>query len=254
MLTPAEAATTIIDSVRKRPVETLSIEDALGRVLAVDIKSPVDLPHRDNSSMDGYAVRSEDVRGKCPIPLEVVERIPAGTLPTQKIETGQCARIFTGAPIPEGADCVIRQEDTSNQTNERVQIESDRDAGRNIRRRGEDLQKDAVVLEAGTQLAPAHIGILASAAFSDVSVYGAPRVAVMPTGDEVVELEEKEKILAGTKIGSSNTYTMLSMIKEAGGIPIRMGIAKDDPDDVRRRYLNAAEHTDLIVTSGGVSV
>ncbi|MDJ0766892.1 MAG: molybdopterin molybdotransferase MoeA [Myxococcota bacterium] len=254
MLTPAEAAKTITSGLRPKPQEVLAIEEALGRVLAVDITSPIDLPNRDNSSMDGYAARSEDVRGKCPVVLQIIEHIPAGTLPTQEVTAGNCARIFTGAPIPEGADCVIRQEDTSDQTTDSVRIDGDRDAGKNIRRRGEDLRKGAVVLETRTPLSPAHIGVLASTAHSDVPVFGAPRIAVMPTGDEVVDLEEKEKILAGTKIGSSNTYTMLSMVREAGGVPIRMGIAKDDPEDVRRRFQSAAESSDLIVTSGGVSV
>jgi len=227
--------------------------DALGRVLAVDITSPIDLPQRDNSAMDGFAVRSEDVRGKCPVELEIVEHIPAGAVPVETLDPGQCSRIFTGAPLPLGSDGVTRQEYTTRISDTVVRIENDADASGNIRRRGEDLRRNSVVVSVGTELKPAHLGLLASVAQDNVPVYRKPRVAVMTSGDEVADLDDKAAILDGSKIGSSNTYTLLSAVKQSGGIPIALGIARDDPRDIRER-MSSTQDVDLLVTSGGVSV
>ncbi|MCH5373870.1 MAG: molybdopterin molybdotransferase MoeA, partial [Planctomycetes bacterium] len=253
MLSPAEAATTILRSVGHGAVEHVPIMDALGRVLAVDVTSPIDLPQRDNSAMDGFAVRSEDVRGKCPVELEIVEHIPAGAVPVETLDPGQCSRIFTGAHLPLGSDGVTRQEYTTRISDTVVRIEKDADASGNIRRRGEDLRRNSVVVSLGTELKPAHLGLLASVAQDVVPVYRKPRVAVMTSGDEVADLDDKAAILDGSKIGSSNTYTLLSAVKQSGGIPIALGIARDDPRDIRDR-MTSTQDVDLLVTSGGVSV
>jgi molybdopterin molybdotransferase len=253
MLNPSEAVTTILDSVGPGAVEEAPLLDSLGRVLAIDVFSPIDIPQRNNSAMDGYAVRGADVIGKCPITLNVIEHIAAGATPSKTVGSGECSRIFTGAPIPPGSDGVIRQEHTTAISETVVQIEEDTDALGHIRRRGEDIAKGSLVVAKGTELEPAHLGLLASVAESHVPVYRKPRIAVMTSGDEIADLDERESILDGSKIGSSNTYTLLSAVQLAGGIPVPLGIAKDDPADIRER-LRSAPTVDLFVTSGGVSV
>jgi len=254
MLSPTEAAETILHHITTLPARTVSLMDGFGHVLATDVASPLDLPPWDNAAMDGYAVRTEDVRGRCPTTLTVVEHLPAGSEPERRIAAGECMRIFTGAPIPAGADSVIRQEHTTVTDPGRVQIESDQDAGGNIRRRGEDIARGSVVLERGVELGPAQLGVLASIAASDVSVYGRPRVAILATGNEIADLTERDAILAGRKIASSNSYTLISSVRQSGGEPVALGIARDDPQDLRDRFLAAADGADLLVTSGGVSV
>ncbi len=253
MLSPADAARTILGALGALPTETVPLGQALDRVLATDIRSPLDLPPWDNSAMDGYAVRSEDVRGRCPVELQIIEELPAGTFPTSSVGAGQCTRIFTGAPIPEGTDGVVRQEHATRLETGRVRINDDRDAARNVRHRGEDVRRDALVLRRGTELGPAQIGILASIAEARVLLHRRPTVAIMASGDEIADLDEREAILAGRKIASSNSYTLTAMVRRAGGEPLDLGIARDQPGDLRQR-LAAASGADLLVTSGAVSV
>jgi molybdopterin molybdotransferase len=256
MLTPIEAARSIVAGVRRLPPVRRPLPDALDHVLASDVISPIDIPPWDNSAMDGFAVRSTDcapaVTGQ-PVELRIVETVPAGAFPSRPIGPGEATRIFTGAPLPEGCDGVIRQEDTTRLDDRRVRIENARDAGRNVRRRAEDIRKHSVVLAAGTPLGPAQLGLIASIAQSSVDVYRRPRVAIVGSGDEIVDLDQRDAVLAGRKVASSNTYTLLSMIRRAGAEPVNIGIARDDPGDVRAK-LEAAAGTDLIVTSAGVSV
>src|SRR6185295_1870311 len=195
----------------------------LDAVLAEEVTSPLDLPPWDNSAMDGYAVRSADVTG--PVELDVIESVAAGQFPSKPVGPGQATRIFTGAPLPDGADGVIRQEDTEPLPNGRVAIRNARDAGKNLRRRGEDIRKGAVALPAGTVLGPAQLGVLASLAHERPVVYRTPRVAFMGSGDEIVDLDRKADILGGRKIASSNYYTLDGMIGRAGAQPIDLGIA-----------------------------
>jgi molybdopterin molybdotransferase len=252
-LTPAEAAHNILSTVRVLPPEAVPLADALGRVLADAITSPIDLPHWDNAAMDGYAVRSSDVLGCCPVKLVVVDRIAAGAVPTKVVGFGQCSRIFTGAPIPEGSDSVIRQEDTSELEAGAIQIDDDRDAKQNVRQRGEDIQRGSLVLVAGTQLGAAQIGVLASFATEQVRVHRKPLVGILATGNELADLSERQAILDGRKIASSNSYTLAAMVKATGGVAVDLGIGQDEPQDLRDR-LDAVREVDLLVTSGGVSV
>jgi molybdopterin molybdotransferase len=252
-LGPTEAANIIIDAIGALPDEQVTLLDALGRVAAAQVTSPIDLPHWDNSAMDGYAVRSKDVAGKCPIELDVVEQIPAGGFPQRELSQNQCARIFTGAPTPPGSDAVIRQEDTTSLAEQRVRIDDDRDTWANVRRRGEDLCQDSVVVARGTELGPARIGALASIACGQLAVHRRPRVAILASGDEIADLRERDAILRGEKIASSNSYTLISLVQQAGGIPIDYGIARDDPDDLRK-LLEDLPDVDMLVTTGGVSV
>ena len=252
-MTPAEAARFILEHLE--PLETVRrpLREALDAVLAEEVTSPLDLPPWDNSAMDGYAVRSADVTG--PVELEVIESVAAGQFPRKPVGPGQATRIFTGAPLPEGADGVIRQEDTEALPKSRVAIRNARDAGKNLRRRGEDIRKGAVALTAGTVLGPAQLGVLASLAHDLPVVYRTPRVAFMGSGDEIVDLDRKADILAGRKIASSNSYTLGAMIRRAGGEPIDLGIARDTKESLREHLERAREGgADLLVTTAGVSV
>jgi molybdopterin molybdotransferase len=254
-LTAAEAARRILTEVRRQPALRLPLDDALDGVLAEDIVSPLDIPAWTNSAMDGYAARGEDVRGASeehPVRLRVIEHIPAGAFPTRPLGPGEVARIFTGAPLPQGADTVIRQEDTD-QGAETVTIVRDRDVGVNIRRAGEDIARGRTVLAAGTALGPAHLGVLASLAVSHPLVYRRPRVAILGSGDEIVDVDQPEEILSGRKTASSNTHTLLALVRQSGGEPINLGIARDTPASLRE-HLERALDADLLVTTAGISV
>ena len=256
-MTPAEAARLIISHFQPLAPERRSLRAALDTVLAEDITSPIDLPPWDNSAMDGYAVRRGDLTDGG-ADLDVIETVAAGQFPSKTIGPRQATRIFTGAPLPQGADTVIRQEDTQ-PGNGAVTIKNARDAGKNIRRRGEDIKKGSVVLESGTALGPAELGVLASIAQSTVRVHRAPRVAYLGSGDEIVDLDRSEEILAGSKIASSNSYTLDAMIRRAGAEPLNLGIARDTKESLRAHLEGATRATpatraDLIVTTAGVSV
>src|SRR5207249_8109125 len=181
------------------------------RVLAEDVTSPIDLPAWDNSAMDGYAARAADVASADPdhkVTLAVVESVPAGQFPTKPIGPGQVTRIFTGAPLPAGADTVVRQEDTEPAERGRITVVTGRDARKNVRHRGEDIRKGEVVLGPGPRLGPAQLGVLASIAHATPLGHDAPRRALMDSGDEIVDLNRADDILSGTKVASSNSYTL----------------------------------------------
>lgn len=250
-VSPREALEAILERVAPLAEESVQLDQARNRVLSRDIVSPMDLPPWDNSAMDGYAARADDVVTGAT--LSVIEAIPAGTFPAKKVGPAECSRIFTGAPVPSGADCVIRQEDVTKLDGERVRIDDDRDRGRNIRRRGEDVGKDGKALAKGHVLAAPEIALLAALAVPDVFVHRRPRVAIFSTGDELTDLDKPDDILAGRKIASSNTYAMTAMIEEAGGSCLNLGIASDDPLELRRLFSEAAG-ADLLVTSAGMSV
>src|SRR3989441_1065319 len=256
MLTPREAARTILEHVAPLPTERRALKEALDLVLAEDVPSPIDLLAADNSAMDGYAVRAADVadggRGSS-VTLTVIESVPAGRFPTKTVGPGEATRIFTGAPLPAGADSVIRQEDTEPLAGGRVVVRDGRDAGKNLRRRGEDIRKGDVALSAGAALGPAQLGVLASIAHGTPLVHRPPRVAFMGSGDEIVDLDRADEILAGKKIATSNSYTLHGMIRRAGGMPLDLGVARDTKDSLRE-HLAGARDADLLVTTAGVSV
>jgi molybdopterin molybdotransferase len=251
MMTPVEAAGLIVASVQPLAAERRAIRDALDAVLAEDVASPIDLPPWDNSAMDGYAVRSADLREGSS--LAVIDTVPAGQFPSKEVGSGQATRIFTGAPLPRGADTVLRQEDTEASANGHVTVRNTRDSGKNIRRRGEDIRKGTVVLPRGTALGPAQLGVLASIAHDQPLVHRAPRVAFMGSGDEIVDLDRKPEILAGTKIATSNSYTLDALIRRAAAEPVNLGVARDTRESLRE-HLRGASEADLVVTTAGVSV
>jgi len=259
-LAPADAARRILTQIQRQPPLRIPLDDALGSVLAEDIVSPLDIPAWTNSAMDGYAARAADVRGASPaspVRLRVVEELPAGAFPTKVIGPGECARIFTGAPLPDGADSVVRQEDVgvggSGLGVGEVEIRSDRDCGVNIRRAGEDLKKGALALASGSALGAAELGVLASLAVAHPLVYRRPRVAILGGGDEIVDVDQPEEILSGRKVASSNTHTLIALIRQTGGIPVNLGLMRDTKESVREHVRRAAD-CDLLVTTAGISV
>jgi molybdopterin molybdotransferase len=253
----AEAVARITEGIAPLAVESVGLGQALGRVLASDIRSPITLPHWDNSAMDGYAVHGADIAGASaasPITLPVLETIAAGAFPSRALEAREATRIMTGAPIPEGADTVVRVEDTDAGLTQ-VQVRNDRDREKNIRRRGEDLTEGTIALPAGIPLGAAQIGVLASVGQATVAVHRRPRVAILGSGDELVDLDRFDEVRAGRKIVSSNAYTLDALVRLNGGSPIALGHAADSREAMRALFERAlAEQPDLIVTSAGVSV
>lgn len=204
--------------------------------------------------MDGYAVRAQDIIGATrdqPVRLPVTATAPAGASREMALAPGRAIRIMTGAPIPRGADTVVRVEDTDAGTSV-VSVHSARDAGRNVRPRGEDIAAGAVAVAAGQQLSPGDIGLLASIGSDRLPVVRRPRVAILASGDELVELARFDEVLAGRRIVSSNSHSLAAAVREAGGEPVPLGLVADDPAAIRAR-LSGCE-CDLLLTTGGVSV
>ena len=255
MLSVPEASARILEHIERLSTERLPLLDALGRVLAESVHAPMTLPAWDNSAMDGYAVRASDIDAASkehPIRLRVLETVAAGAFPTHRVSDGEAIRIMTGAPLPEGADTVVRVEDTDAGTSD-VLVRDARDARRNIRPRGEDFREGDPVVDEGTVLGAAQIGVLASVGRTTVDVYRRPRVAILGSGDELVDLDRFHEVLAGRKIVSSNGYTLHALVRDAGGEPVNLGIARDDPVSLRD-HLARSEGCDLLITSAGVSV
>ncbi len=253
--TVARAAAEIVAAMRAVDAEEVALALALDRVLATDVASPVDLPPWDNASMDGYAVRAADVRGASaerPVTLAVIDTVAAGARADRALEAGQAYRIMTGAPLPPGADGVVRVEDTDAGL-ERVAVRDDRDAGHNVRARGEDLTAGALAVARGTRLGPAHLGVLASVGSATVRVARRPRVLILATGDELVDLDRFDEVRRGTRIVTSNSYTLEAQVRAAGGEPVPLGLVRDDPAELRACLAAAPPH-DLLLTSGGISV
>ena len=256
MHAPADAARLILEHVRTLEPRRVPLRDALDLVLAEPVASPIDLPALNNSAMDGYAVRAADVAGAAPerpALLRVIETVPAGRFPTVPLGPGEATRIFTGAPLPEGADGVVRQEDTEPRTDGLVAVTADRDARRNVRSRGEDIRQGHVVLQPGDALGPAQLGVLASIAQAEPLVHRRPRVAYLASGDEIVDLDRRDEILAGRKTATSNSYTLDALIRRTAAEPLDLGIARDAKDSLREHIARRGD-ADLLVTTGGVSV
>jgi molybdopterin molybdotransferase len=254
-VTVKEASERILAGVGALALERVPLREALGRVLAEDVTSPIEHPPWDNSSMDGYAVRSADVAAaseSAPVTLAVSETIAAGQRSSHPLQPGAAIRIMTGAPIPAGADTVIRVEDTDGGEHT-VVVRDARDVRRNIRPRGEDLEVGSLAVPRGVVLGPAHIGVLASVGCGLVPVRRRPRVAVLASGDELVDLDGFERVRRGERIVSSNSYTLAAAARAAGADVLELGIVADSPDEYERRIARAAG-CDLLITSGGVSV
>ncbi|MEO5902989.1 MAG: gephyrin-like molybdotransferase Glp [Gemmatimonadaceae bacterium] len=249
MIPVAEASARILDGIQRLPQVSVATGESVGRVLAERVVASTTSPPWDNSSMDGYAIRSADLGS---MTFRVVETIAAGSFPSRALEPGEAMRIMTGAPVPQNADTVIRKED-SDEGRDVVTIREKRDSGKNIRKTGEDFREGDVLFDVGQQVGIAHAGVLASAGVKNVSVFRSPRVAIVSSGDELVELKDYAPEMAGRKIISSNSVTLAALVREAGGEAVNIGIAHDDIDSMKEK-LEEAVACDLIITSAGISV
>jgi molybdopterin molybdotransferase len=255
MLSVAEASERILAEIRVLAPETVPLRQALGRVLAEDISATVTMPPWSNSSMDGYAVRSADITPVMsgePVRLRVIATIAAGEFAPRPLKRGEAMRIMTGAPIPGGADSVIRKEDTDGGS-EKVEIREARDVWKNIRNAGEDFQSGDVLAKRGAPVKPALLGVLASSGKATVKVFSRPRVAIISSGNELVDIDEFDEVVAARRIVSTNSYTLEALTRVSGGIPDDLGIASDTRASLRKK-LESAGGYDLILTSAGVSV
>ena len=235
------------------------ILDCLGQVLAEDIYSTIDIPPLDNSAMDGYALRAEDTRGaseSSPRYLVVVGEVAAGSLPAQEVRPGTAIRIMTGAPLPKGADAVVRFEDTDEVNRKssggdlsQIGILCQAKKGLNVRGRGEDIAKGNLILKKGKVLRPQEIGVLASLGRSTALVIRRPIVAILATGDELIGVDQP---LAPGKIHDSNTYTIAAEVSRYGGIPKILGIGRDSVQSLTEK-IDEGLDADMLITSGGVS-
>jgi molybdopterin molybdotransferase len=259
-MTVEEALELVLGLAKRMPAERVALLDALHRVLAEDATSDIDVAPFDNSAMDGFAVRFADTKGaseESPAELDVVANIAAGDYWEGEVGPGQAARIMTGAPVPTGADTVVMVEYSRVVSGDgglgsRVALSrAPAREGEHVRYRGEEVHAGDVVLSAGDVLGPAAIGLLASTGHDTVAVYRRPRVAVLSTGSELVEVAEKP---GPGKIRNSNSYSIAAQVLAAGAIPVRYGIVPDDVAATRTAFKLAAEECDFILTSGGVSV
>jgi molybdopterin molybdotransferase len=247
MLTVEDALDAILSRVPVVGTERVEVLAALGRVLAEPVVSRREIPPWPNSSMDGYAVRAEDTgRGAA---LAVVGRVEAGALPARSVGRGEAMRIFTGAPLPEGADTVVPQEDVD-ATDGRVVLRGATEHAAYVRPRGEDVRVGDRVLEPGTVLSAAEIGLLATLGYGRVSVYRRPRVAILSTGNELADLGTEP---GPGQIPNTNSYTLMAQVLEAGADPVNLGVARDQLEAIEAR-VRAARTADVLVSSAGVSV
>jgi molybdopterin molybdotransferase len=252
MITVEEALEKILSRIHPLGSEKVSILEALGRVMAENIYANRDIPPLDNSGMDGYAVRSEDVQNASshyPVRLEVIEDLPAGFVSKKRVEKGKAIRIMTGAAIPKGADTVVPVEDTK-QDDRFVLIFTTLPSDENIRKAGEDVKEGERVISAGDLIRPSEVGMLASVRRSFVSVYQRPLVAILCTGEELVDVDG---ILDEVKIVSSNSYTLAAQVKDCGAIPVQLGIVRDRKEEIKEKLLQGIR-ADVLISSAGVSV
>ena len=252
MISVEEALDRILSYIQPLGYEKVSLLEAMGRVIAEDIYAHRDIPPLDNSGMDGYAVRSGDLQNASshhPVRLEVIEALPAGFISKKKVEKEQAIRIMTGAPIPKGADTVVPVEE-SKQDDRFVLIFTTLPRDENIRKAGEDVKKGERVISTGDLIHPSEVGMLASVRRSFVSVYQRPLVAILCTGEELVDVDGN---MDEVNIVSSNSYTLAAQVKDCGAIPIQLGIARDRKEEIEDR-LRQGIRADLLIASAGVSV
>jgi molybdopterin molybdotransferase len=253
MITLDEAIEIVLETVSATEEETVILADAVGRVSNRDIVCSSPIPPFDNSAMDGYAVISadtEEASRSSPVTLTIVEYIRAGQVPKVKIERGQASRIMTGAQVNEGADAVIMQEMTKG-TDSTVEIHEKVQAGVNIRKAGEDMNSGHLCVPRGKVLTPADVGLIATVGFGQFFVYRRPVVSIVATGDELIA---PDSFLEPGKIRNSNTYTLISQVKECGCVAHDFGIAGDTSEKIKEKLTPALSSSDMVITSGGVSV
>ena len=257
MISVEQALEKVLQNITVLGAEEAPILDCLGQALAEDVYAAINIPPQDNSAMDGFAVRAADTRGasqKSPRILRVIDTVVAGSISKARVEPGTAVRIMTGAPIPLGADAVVRFEDSDQseraENSTEVGILTEVKPGTEIRRVGDDIAQGSLVLKKGTTVRPAEVGVLASLGRATVKVIRRPVVAVLATGDELVDVA---KPLAEGKIYNSNSYSLAALVRRYGGIVKMLGIAADIEGSLLKS-LRAGLEADMLVTSGGVSM
>lgn len=254
MLSVEQASQQLLSYFHTLEPEPVPVLESLDRVLAEDVYADVDIPPHDNTAMDGYAVLAADTQGasaESPVELRIIGDLAAGYVSSQEVVAGECIRIMTGAPIPRGADAVVPFEDTERK-GDAVRILKGVRTGDNVRQAGEDVKKGTLVLSRGCRIRPQEVGMLATVGHAVVQVTRRPRVAILATGDEVVEIDAP---LGPGKIRNSNTYSNAAQVLAAGGVPVLLGIAHDQVEELTARIqAGLAQKVDLFLTSGGVSV
>ena len=254
MLSVKEAQEKVLSCPVKHKIKKVSLLDSLGLMLAEDVMSEDFIPAYDNSAMDGFAVKAVDIVGadkNYPIKLKLIRQdLPAGKIPEIKLESGYCVQIRTGAPIPEGSDCVVMKEDAIKEGKD-VLIFRECRQGENVRYKGEDIKKGDITIKKGKKIFPGDIGVMASIGRSEVLVNFPPTVGILATGSELVEIHEK---LETGKVRDSNSYSLSAQIKEAGACFKRYGIVRDDKEILKKKIRETLSDCDILLLTGGVSV
>jgi molybdopterin molybdotransferase len=256
-----EAVARVVDAalaLRGDREEAVPLADALGRALTRDLVARATLPPFDNSAMDGYAVRGDDVRGATedrPLRLRVTAETRAGDPPASDVGPGEAVRVMTGAPLPPGADTVVRVEDTDAEHEEAgvVVVRSDRDLGRHVRPAGQDMRRGEVAVSRGASVTPGVIAVAAALGLETLPVQPRPRVAVLSSGEELRGPGDYDDVIAGRGVPESNGPALAAAVRHAGAEPVLLGVARDHEDDIRARATAALE-CDALVTSGGASM
>lgn len=250
MISVDEALSLILGAIAPlTETEISKLEEARGRILAEPVSGKLDIPHWDNSAMDGYAIRAADLRTE-PVTLEIVETIPAGQIPTKTLQKGQAARIFTGAMLPAGADTVVMQENTE-KIDETVKILENPTLNQFVRQKGDYYHAGEPILTKGMVLGAADLAVLAACQCTEFAVFRRPVVAIVSTGDE---LRSPHDHLQPGQIVDSNHYALTAFVQALNGVPRPLGIVPDDPAQLRQTMQNALEQADVVLSTGGVSV
>lgn len=253
-LLPFEEAKRVVDA-NIKPItrtEIINIDDSLGRVLAEEVVATLSTPPFDRAAMDGYAVKARDTFNSSqlnPKVLDLIGELHAGETPQRRVNSGECIQIATGAMMPRGGDAVVMVEDTEEE-NERVKVFKSVYPKANVAQKGEDIKQGELILRRGFVLNPGKVGVLASQGINQIRVYEKPKVAILPTGEEVGEVGKR---LREGQVYDINSYTISSVVKENGGIPVRFGIVGDEPEEIESTIAEALKN-DLVVISGGSSV
>ncbi|GCA76547.1 molybdopterin molybdenumtransferase [Microcystis aeruginosa NIES-2520] len=255
MYSVKEAESIILTQIQPRQeTEKVSLEAAFGRILAEDISSDLDFPYWDNSAMDGYAVRYEDVKDtnpENPVTLKIIAEIPAGKVPEKIIQPGETARIFTGAMLPAGSDTIIMQENTQKKGERVAILIPPEKIGLFVRQRGTFYRAGNTLLKAGIALNSPEMAVLATAQATELTVFSRPQVAIFSTGDELINPDET---LQKGQIIDSNRYALTAFVASLGAIPRPLGIIKDNPDLLRETIRKAINSSAIVLSTGGVSV
>lgn len=255
MISFHEARSKMLEGIKPLPAEKCRLADLLGRVLAQDVTASFDIPPRDNSAMDGFAVIASDISGASeqnPVTLQVIEDVPAGKVAAKSLKPGQAIRIMTGAQIPEGADAVIPVELTEGKMqNAKCKILQAVRQGANVRRQGEDVTSGQLLIAKGTRLRPQEVGLIASLGLTEVLVFKQPMVGIISSGNEVAEPGQP---LKPGQIYDANRFSVGGQAKEAGAVVKDYGIIADDLEKIKETLNQAARECDVVITSGGVSV